>query len=106
MPKTLKDSEQFTYSLSEADAKGAAIDNGDITFDEPPVWTSSNPAVAPLTVAPDGKTAQVVAGVPGVATVSVSAAIGGQAFAGQDDVTVTVGAAAKIALVAGDTSSQ
>lgn len=103
--KTIKDSQQFDYTLQITDKKGAPAD-----VDGVPRWTSSNELVAAVEPSADGKSATVVAGVPGTATIAVSADAdlgeGVTEISGAEDVVVTPGGAAVISLLGGDPTEQ
>ena len=103
---TLTDSQKCLLTIPPfTDKKGQPT-----TVDGKPAWATSNEAVASLTVADDGMSATVVAGVPGEATVSVTVDVdrgdGVQEAAGSVDVTVTPGAAVGISIVPGTPEEQ
>lgn len=103
--KTLTATQKFTYTISIEDRLGkpAAVDGV-------PQWASSNPNVATVNPSADGLSCEVVAGVPGVTTISVTAdadlGAGVVNLAGTEDVTVTPAAAATIELVGSDPEEQ
>lgn len=105
MPKTIKDSGQFDYTIKITDKKGAPA-----VVDGVPQWASSNEAVATVEASADGLTATVKGNLPGVATISVQAdadlGAGVTTLAGADDVTVTPGGAASITLSDGAETEQ
>jgi hypothetical protein len=61
----LHDNEKVDLTVTEADAKGVALMD---TL----IWTTSDPAVATVTVSADTMTGTVVAGVPGSCVVTVT----------------------------------
>lgn len=95
----MKDTQQVTASLAVTDSKLQPV--AQPTFDSPPAWTIDNPAVATLTPSADGLSCLLVASLPGVANLTVSATASGQAFAGTLPVQVTVGDAAAISISLG-----
>lgn len=104
-PMQITDSQKFSYGLVEADKKGQSTGQP-VKFDAAPTWASSNPNVATVTLNADGASGDVVAGVPGTTTISVTGTLNGQAVSGSDDLTVTPGAPVQIALQAGPVSEQ
>lgn len=69
----LRDSQKFTVSLTAQDAKGAEVlDDASTTADDA-TWTSSNEEVATVEVDADNpRSATVIAGMPGSATLTVA----------------------------------
>lgn len=102
---TLTDTQNCLLTIAPVDAKGAAA-----PVDGVPAWTSSNPAVAAVEPSADGLSATVKAGVPGTATIAVSADAdlgeGVTPIAGALDVTVTPTSAVAVTITAGDPTQQ
>jgi hypothetical protein len=101
----ITDNEQFTWTIQDIDKKGQPIP-GAPTFDAPPTVTIDNPLVADLVIGADGASITVVAKIPGTATVSVTASVGGSPLSGTDTLTVTNSAPAGLNLTAGEVSEQ
>lgn len=93
----MKDTEKVTLSLAQVDAKNQPIASPQ-PYDAAPTWSIDNGQVAVLAPSADGTTCDVVAGLPGSASVSVAATIGGKAFTGAYAAVVTPGDAASIAV--------
>lgn len=98
------DSQQVTASLQAVDAKGQPVPNP--TFDNPPAWTVDQPTVMAITPSADGLSCLCVAGIPGTATLTVAASVGGAPFTGTLPVQVTPGAAAAISIGLGTPVAQ
>jgi len=60
-----------------------------VTYDSPPAWTNSTPAVETLAAAADGQTAVATPVAPGSDVISLAFTVGGKSFATTLDVTVT-----------------
>lgn len=94
---SLSDTQQVDLNVQPVDSKGQATDDPNLS------WSVDDESVATLTVDPaDPKHVTVVAGDPGVATVTVTDGT----ITGAEAVTVTAGAAASFNLVAGDPVEQ
>ena len=92
----------MNYAITAADAAGDPI--SPITFDAPPVWTSSNPAAGAIVASADGTTAVLTpAAAPGsvgqVTTVTMTCSIAGTSFSATDSVTIVAGAVASVSIV-------
>ncbi len=100
----LTDMQQVTCTISAIDKKGnpAPLPAGSVT------WSVDSPSVVAVTPAPDGLSANLVAGGLGNATVSVLVAdtTGTTIAAGSLDVTVTGGPASKIVITPSTPSDQ
>ena len=100
----LTDMQQVTCTISAVDKKGnpAPLPAGTVT------WSVNSPSVVAVTAAPDGLSANLVAGGLGTATVSVIVAdtSGTTIAAGSLDVTVTGGPAASIVITPGTPTNQ
>jgi hypothetical protein len=102
MAVSMSDTQSVVLALGTNDAKGNPTPLP--TFDSPPVYVSSNPAIVTVTPAADGLTAVAAAvGPVGSSTVSVTGSVGGVALAAAAiDVTITgVGPAVALTLTAG-----
>lgn len=101
----LTDSQKCSLSISPVDAKGQPAPVQGV-----PTWTSSVAATAVVTADPTGLTAEIVAGTPGIAQVTVSVIpVGGDGvtpITGTLDVTVTGGEAVTITITAGTPVAQ
>ncbi len=95
----MKDNQKVTLSLTQVDAKSQPIANPE-PYDTPPAYSIDNGQIASLSPSADGTTCDVTAGLPGSASVTVSASIGGKAFTGTYAVVVTPGDAASISIQA------
>lgn len=94
---SLSDTQQVDLNVQPVDSKGQPTDDPSLT------WSVDDESVASLTVDPaDPKHVTVVAGNPGVATVTVSDGT----ITGAEAVTVTAGAAAAFNVVAGTPTEQ
>ena len=100
----LTDSQQVPFTINPTDRKGQPAPVENVR------WASSNDAVASVTPSEDGLSAVVKAGVPGDATISVTADAqigeGSTDIAGTVDIHVVPGAASVIALTPGDVTEQ
>ena len=97
MPLVLKDNQQVTYTATPVDAKGNPT-----TDPNPLAWSSSDPTVLAATPSADGLSCNFVAVKPGAAQVQVSDGT----LSGTDDVTVTPGDVASLAISAGTPADQ
>lgn len=96
----LKDTQKLTYSLTGQDPKGNPV--GPMSFDAPPAWGLSDPAMGDLVAAADGLTAELTpSGKLGAVLISVTASSGGKALAGQFQETITVGDVSSIGIQPG-----
>lgn len=103
MPLTLPDDQHDVYTVGFVDKKGQPV----TTFPAPPVWSSSNPAVATVAAAPDGFSGDVVAVGVGTTQISVTATNpDGTTAVALDDVTVVAGDAVTATLTAGTPAPQ
>lgn len=101
-PMQLHDDEQITLSVAVTDAKGQPIAD-DPTIDTDNVsWVFDNDQVATLQVSADGRSALVVAGLPGSGTGTVSLGELSATFA----VDVVVGDAALVSISEGQPEKQ
>ncbi|WP_147269057.1 hypothetical protein [Sphaerisporangium album] len=93
----LHDDEEITYTVDTEDAKG---------FDTPETitWSVDNPEVATLRVAEDTRSADVIAGVPGSATVTAS--IPALDLSVTEAIDVVPGGTATIKMVPGEVRKQ
>lgn len=101
----LKDTQQVILSIVITDRKGNPA-----KVDGIPAWTTSNADVASVEPADDGMSATVKAGIPGDATIAVSAdadlGAGVTELAGTADITVVPGAAEVLTLTPGEVTEQ
>lgn len=101
----LRDDQKCPLTIKITDAKGQPAPT-----DDAPLWQSSNPAVAEVMPSDDGLSCEIIAGVPGDATVSVSADAdlgdGTTTIAGSIDVHVTPGSAMAVEITPGTPEAQ
>lgn len=90
-PLPISDVEKVLLSIAPKDADGRPITGGTYT------WSSSDPSIVSLNVAPDTLSAEAISGAPGAATISVTDGNLTDTIL----ITVTVGIAGSLNLSAG-----
>lgn len=99
----LRDTQQFTLTLTAQDAKGAEVLDDATTAADDPTWSTSDEVVFTLAVDPaNPRSATVVAGLPGSAVGTVALGEVSATFA----VDVVPGAIAMVSLAEGPISEQ
>lgn len=103
----MKDTEKVVAVLAIADLKGYPIDPANApALDSVPAWAIDDPSIASIVPSDDGLTCQVIGQKPGITNLHASAALKGNAFAGDIPVLVSPGDAAKLSISLGEPTPQ